>query len=364
MCIIALMFCFRCEWQCIYIIISCCLLLLCLSWDTFNNLHVRGFLNKDLIDTKSTAKDVDAYKIKKVSFLKIHKCGSSTVACIFIRFGLNNNLSMYLPKKPEISDREQKALMERNEKYDMFLIHTNYSYRFFSTIVEDPEIITVIRRPEDRLISHSFFFNLNEKFKNLKGLDRQNVMNEILKDTEKYHVNNIIPTFFGIKTSNISDSLIYDYLMKLNSEFSLVLILERLNESLILLKRLLNWSVFDIIYVPKKRRDNNDIYLSESQITHLEYTNKLEYLIYNFFYKELEKKIDNAEDGFEHEVAHFENIIEKTNAFCNSHPKTLLFYTFAASRWDDSFNITRRDCDLLYQHDVHHLKSVYRSLYS
>ena len=181
-----------------------------------------------------------------------------------------------------------------------------------------------------------------------------------MKDTERYHVSNIIPTFFGIKHSNMSGNALNNYLFKLNSEFSLVLILERLNESLILLKRLLHWSVYDIIYAPKKVKYNNDIHVNESQITRLKFTNKLEYVIYNFFYKKLEKEIEEAKDNFELEVAQFQDILDRTYVFCNTQSLFSKIFNFPASRWDESFTISRKDCNLIHQNYVYAFKKLYK----
>ena len=291
-------------------------------------------------------------KKKKMSFLKIPKSGSSTVACIFLRFGVNNNLSMYLPRKSRIFDAEQYDLMQQNKHYDIFVIHTNYNYRFFTSIVQNPAIIGIVRRPEIRIISHVIFFNIGKRYEYLKGLSRQSIVDNIVLDTEQYHLNKIMSSYFGINNLNMSESSIEKYLSKLNSEFTLVLILERLDESLILLKRLLNWSVFDVIYAAKKTLNNDDIHLNTSQIAHLKSTNMLEYAIYNYFYTELETKIKNAKNDFEQEVANFQDILYQCSVFCNMKNKTMSYYKFPASRWDESFLITKKDCDLIYRADV------------
>lgn len=299
-------------------------------------------------------------RVKRISFLKIPKTGSSTVACVFLRFGINNNLSMYLPIKPEVSDTAQDLLLKQNKQYDIFLIHTNYSHKFFTNIVRNPAIIGNLRRPEDRIISHAFFFNLKNKHRHLQLLSRQEFINEVVKDPARYGVNAVITLYFGIKDLKISETDLQQYLTRLNSEFTLVLILERLDESLVLLKRLLGWSVFDIIYAAKKTSSkHSDIHLNSNQIGHLQSTNKLEYVIYDFFYKELERKIQNAGDNFTEEVAHFKNILNQTETFCSTPNNTMPFYTFPASSWDDSFSLTTTDCYFIYNKDVVDYKKIF-----
>ena len=38
-------------------------------------------------------------KVKKIAFLKTHKCASSTVQNILMRFGVNNDLNFVLPSR-------------------------------------------------------------------------------------------------------------------------------------------------------------------------------------------------------------------------------------------------------------------------
>ena len=301
-------------------------------------------------------------KKTRISFLKVPKTGSSTVACIFLRFGLNNNLSMFVPESAFIKDFRQASLLKQKKRYDVFVIHSKYNYTFFRNIVPNPDIIATVRRPDERLISQVFFKKVNVSYECLHGLSRQNVINEVVKNTPKYHLNNVVPSFFGIKDFKISETSLQNYLSKLKSEFTLVLILERFDESLVLLKRLLHWSVFDIIYSAKKKKENNDIQLSPGQIMRLKYTNKLEYAIYDFFNNELEKKIQNAGDNFAQEVAHFKTILKQTDEFCLTSNKTMPFYMFPSSAWDNTFSITRKDCYLIYGMDVPLFKRYVRTM--
>ena len=299
---------------------------------------------------------VEGQNVKKISFLKVPKSGSSTVACIFIRFGINNNLSMFLPKQSQISQKDQKLLLEKEKHYDIFIIHTHYNYNFFTNIVRNPAIIGLVRRPETRLISHAFFFGLYKKHESFQGLSHQDFINKLVANTSRYGVQNVMGKYFGLNNPNMPEDSLQEQLLKLNSEFKLVLILERLDESLIILKRLVRWSIFDILYAAKKKKNREDIHLNERQIRYLKYSNYVEYAIYDFFYHELERKIANAGDDFEQEVKQFKHILAQTSEFCNGKNNKETSYTFPASRWDDSFIISKSDCNIIFKKDVTQLK--------
>jgi hypothetical protein len=298
----------------------------------------------------------DEQKAKRISFLKVTKSGSSTVACIFIRFGINNNLSMFLPKQPIISEKEQNLLLRENKQFDIYIIHTFYNYNFFTHIVYNPNIIGLIRRPETRLISHAFFFSLFKKYRSLRGLNDQDFINKVVENTERYKVNNVMGRYFGLHDTKISEESLQEQLFKLNSEFKLVLILEMLDESLIILKRLFRWSVFDIIYSAKKTRHHENVHINASQIRHLKLTNNIEYAIYKVFNEELVKKIQNAGEDFMQEVARFKHILSKSQTFCSNQSNTGKHYFFKASDWDDSFTLSERDCKIIFEKDVSQLK--------
>jgi PHD/YefM family antitoxin component YafN of YafNO toxin-antitoxin module len=316
------------------------------------------FSDTGQLDTRKRQNHTDErQKVDRISFLKVQKSGSSTVACIFIRFGINNNLSMFLPKQSSVSKKKQELLLRDKRHYNIFIIHTHYNYNFFTHIVHNPTIIGLIRRPETRLISHAFFFGLAKKF-GLKGLSEQDFINEVVRNTSKYGVQNRMGTFFGLDDPSIPEQYLRQQLVKLNSEFTLVLILERLDESLVILKRLLRWSIFDIIYAAKKTKHHNGVNLNASQIKHLEFTNKVEYAIYNFFYEELERKIQTTGNDFQREVAQFKYVLNQTRDFCNlTRENQEPFYTFPASKWDDSFTLSKKDCKIIFKKDVTGLKN-------
>ncbi|XP_060581157.1 galactose-3-O-sulfotransferase 2-like [Ruditapes philippinarum] len=327
---------------------------------TFINTDNARKRNQYFSDVKSEmlSQTNESEKWKHISFLKVPKSGSSTTACIFIRFGINNNLSLFLPKRNTISEKMQQKLIRDNKHYDIFVIHTKYNYLFFSHIVKNSKIIGTIRKPETRLVSHAFYFRLYKKYPNLYGLSDQAFINKVVMDTPRYNVHNIMGSYFGLNNQSITRQSLQKKLEKLNIEFACVLIMEKFDESLIILKRLLRWSFFDIIYAPKKTKHNDGIYLNERQIKHLEQTNNIEYAIYNYFYIELERKIQNAGHNFVQEVAHFKQILNQTRHFCkNKRHYKASFYTFQASEWDDSFSVSKSDCIIIFNLDVVSLKA-------
>jgi hypothetical protein len=162
--------------------------------------------------------------------------------------------------------------------------------------------------------------------------------------------------YFGLHETKISEKSLQEQLSKLNSEFTLVLILEMLDESLIILKRFFRWSFFDIIYYAKKTHHHENVHINASQIRHLMLTNNIEYAIYKFSHEELKRKIQNAGEDFFQEVARFKHILSQSQTFCNNQAKSGKHYSFKASDWDASFTLSERDCKIIFKKDVGELK--------
>ena len=101
--------------------------------------------NEDKPDiTKRSFKDCTPRK--KVAFLKTHKCASTTIQNILLRFGRNNNLNFVLPSKghllgtnvPFRRNMIQGTLWEKaGLEYDMFLLHSIWNHREISNTLSD-----------------------------------------------------------------------------------------------------------------------------------------------------------------------------------------------------------------------------------
>lgn len=261
---------------------------------------------------------------------------------------------MFLPRTVFINHNYQNQLLARKLQYDIFVIHTHYNYKFFTNIVKNPVMISTVRDPEKRIISKAFYsLKSQKKFRNIPA---QDFINEIVANSEKYQVNNIMSVFFGIPSSlKESNKTLHRVLHQLNSEFSLVLVLERMDESLVLMKRLLNWSFADIVYRKMKVSDHPKVSLNRTQKEQLRRTNWLDYEVYDFFANELDKKIRNAAEYFQEEVQHFRYVMSKIDEFCLGRNTTAKKYSFDASIWDSGFSIYKHDCNML-SYDLPFLK--------
>ncbi|XP_047495403.1 galactosylceramide sulfotransferase-like [Penaeus chinensis] len=105
---------------------------------------------------------------------------------------------------------------------------------------------------------------------------------------------NIIAAYFGVSDPNdrATESEMYNKAKWLNQIFDLVMIAERFDESLVLLKHLMCWDTEDVVYVKAKIR--NPSYrpkVSEAVKDRLRELNSQDVILYKFFSEVFEEKV-------------------------------------------------------------------------
>ncbi|XP_053378473.1 galactose-3-O-sulfotransferase 2-like [Mercenaria mercenaria] len=193
-----------------------------------------------------------------VAFLKVHKAGSTTVQNLLFRFGMRHSLNILLPKSGNYLNRaSQKIPLKAGEHYDIFACHTVYQKQWFDSLLPtDSVYIGIVRDPMVRMISSAYYYRDVFGVGYLKRVPHANFIHELVNYPDKYdraffsHTRNSMGKDFGFQhdIEPTNKSQIRKYLDQLNSQFLLVLIMEKFDESLVMLKRLLNWSLLDIIY--------------------------------------------------------------------------------------------------------------------
>ena len=300
-------------------------------------------------------------EVRHVAFLKVHKTGSSTLQNLFFRFGYKRNLSIVLPTTgnkllPDI------PLLDplKGKSYDILAIHSRFNESVFRSIVpNDSTYIGIVRDPFDVMISAAYYHRYVWHVPYLQKAPTEKFIESLIRfpelyDTQEYSLTkNSMSDVFGFpKGLNLSDrSVIRDYLEYLGTIFRLVLITEHMNESLVLMKRYLNWKLQDILYIPINEYKHPS--LKELNITAIDQSkfkerNYLDYELYNFFFRRFLNQLSLETDILE-EVEYFTSIQRKVQLFC------LLDNTqFAGqglrvnrSRWSEPFLVTKSDCDLM-----------------
>jgi hypothetical protein len=298
-----------------------------------------------------------------VAFLKVHKAGSTTMQNLFFRFGIRHNLNILLPRRGNyLNSPGQKLPLKSGQHYDIFACHTVYNTKWFKSLLPaDAVNIAIVRAPVDRMISSAYYYRDIFGVKYLKRIPSGNFIHNLVNFPEKYNsaffsqTRNSMGKDFGFRNGiqqNEKDQ-IKSYLDKLNSEFLLVMIMEKFDESLVMLKRLLNWSFIDIIYLKTNSHKHNPIVLNATEIANFRKTSYLDYEIYDYFTEVFETKLKTIGNDFYDEVKFFQNVLDRVHDFCSANAgKEASSVSVLSSKWNKQFEVKTSECEWMYTKEI------------
>ncbi|XP_037793108.1 galactosylceramide sulfotransferase-like [Penaeus monodon] len=199
-----------------------------------------------------------------VMFLKTHKCASSTVQNIFLRYGYTNNLTFALPGAGNYLGNPglfkagliPKSLLPPSGKVDIFAVHTRLNFKDHSSVLHnDTRWVTLVRDPATLYESLFNFFHLKNGYNlDLSSFSSQPMarLMELPRYGGKFGKNQML---FDLGYSdNMSVTQLRQAIEELDGLFDLVMVAERMDESLVLLRHLLCWSLHDVVVFTKNAR--------------------------------------------------------------------------------------------------------------
>lgn len=248
-----------------------------------------------------------------VVFLKTHKTGSSTMSNIMLRFADSHNLTVALPLKDHWELGGYPAYIDKRlidptlPKYNIIGHHFRFNIDNLREIMPDnTRYITIIRSPVDNVESVFGFFQDQLPFIDwLEGVEANTALrlNMFYKEPLKYY-NTDTDWYFRAKNHmffdigydvSVDDNNVIDSkIAELDETFTLVLLTDFFDESLIMMKSLLCWDWEDVIYIKFKMRvDEAKTEVNEELAKKILNWNKADNLLYDFFNKSFWKKVES-----------------------------------------------------------------------
>ena len=298
----------------------------------------------------------ESLEIRHIGFLKVHKAGSTTIQNILFRFGLKRNLAFVLPKiGPYLSTGILP--IKPGIHYDILASHTAYKKSLFDRLLPKDKVnIAIVREPMDRMISAAFYYRDVYNHQYLKKIPGPNFIEKLLLQPDTYDKKPFSPTRnsmgfdFGFESGAKpqSTNATLNTLKLLDKELKLVMVMEKFDESLVMLKRYLGWKMEDIIYLRGNSHKHDKIDITDEQRAKHKETCFLDYAIYDYFTERFRERVAAEGLEFQKEVELFQSYINKTQSFCantNANTNTNNKTHFSASNWNSEFVITRDDCE-------------------
>ncbi|CAL4132079.1 unnamed protein product, partial [Meganyctiphanes norvegica] len=273
-----------------------CVLVLCM-WLTYSDSESVVFHLEPAKRLPALAHDVPSCSPKNhIMFLKTHKCASSTVQNIFLRYGYKNNLTFALPIEDNYLGNGKhfkasmlpKVLTPPSGKVDIFAVHTRLEPSQHRQVLPDDTIwLTVVRDPTTLYESLFNFFRMAEPYGYNISLDSfsEIPLEKLLKLPRLYlkFGKNQMLFDFGYN-EDIPMWELQEVIHDIDSLFHIVLVAEYLEESLILMKHLLCWSLHDIVFFTKNARTSKFKHkLSYETMRVIRKVNSADVLLYDHF---------------------------------------------------------------------------------
>ena len=303
----------------------------------------------------------NASEIRHIGFLKVRKAGGSTLQNIFFRFGLKRNLTFVLPRDRYYFNIAATLPVRPGGHYDILATHSWYKSEEYDRILPKDKVnIAIVREPIDRLISSAYYYRDVYGYKYLNKIPKATYIQELILHPEKYETKpfsetrNSMGQDFGFATTlKIEDS--DEVLKKMNSlekEFFLVLLTDRFDESLVLMKRYLNWNLSDILYIPRNTHTHPPVNITAELREKYKKTSFMDFAIYNRFSEIFNEKVIAEGQYFQQEVKHLQIVLSKTVSFCQHQKISKTFLEIPSSAWNTDFKIFESDCKILLKGEI------------
>lgn len=316
----------------------------------------------------------DGREVRHIAFLKVHKAASGSATSIFFRFGTARKLKFLRPKWLNIvssSDTiSDKALLNGQYKpFDIMTSHVIYNRAAFEKYLHNDSVyIGILREPYIQFKS-SMNYMAPKYVYNISNVDP---IQQYLRNPLKYEqassprfswINNRQATEFGtpdyiIMNKNIS--AMNDYVKKLDKEFHLVIIAEYFDESVVLMRRMLNWKLSDILYRRLHIRGwdrKQTLPMPNDRRLYRRYA-FADYALYDFFFQRLYRQIRQAGEDFFEEVLYFKQVRDEMDDFCKLYPNITTTYIVPRSQWTSKLVIDKDLCGKIFSEEEDWVKII------
>lgn len=246
--------------------------------------------------------------INNVLLLKTHKTASTTLQNVILRRAILHNLTLALPAYRAtffwplnfLSDGFIKNHV-RGRRYQTLVHHSVFNEREMRQVMEPgTAFITILREPTALFRSAYTYYNLQNMCFNTTVDDIQNSPHLSVFKTgmcARYRapIRNLQAYDLGLMPNKMDDmESIHKLIERIDSVMSVVLITERFDESLLLLKKKFRWSLQDVLYfkqnaqlrnktLTKSRKQSADAVISSF--------NHADTLLYTHFTKRLDDEL-------------------------------------------------------------------------
>uniref|UniRef100_A0A3Q2XDV5 Galactose-3-O-sulfotransferase 2 n=1 Tax=Hippocampus comes TaxID=109280 RepID=A0A3Q2XDV5_HIPCM len=272
-----------------------------------------------------------------IVFLKTHKTASSTILNILYRYGESRNLTFALPLNKQkqlfypyfFASHFVEGVSSRNVKeFHIMCNHMRFRKAEVAKVMPaDAFYFSIIRNPVAMMESVFIYYKSIPAFQKTQSLDDfldNRAPNYISSAINNQYAHNILAFDFGFDNNVTADS--EDLVERTNRsiaaierDFQLILILEYFEESMILLKHSLCWTLEDVVsFKMNSRSERTRCPPLPSTAEKIKRWNALDWRIYMHFNKSFWQKVETliGREQIEVEVAELKRLQAKLAKIC------------------------------------------------
>lgn len=271
-----------------------------------------------------------------VAFLKTHKTGSSTMSNIMLRFADTHNLTVGLPLEgkwelggyPAYIDKE--LIDPQLPQYNVLGHHFRFNKEKLDQFMPaDTKYVTIIRSPVDNVESVFGFFQDQMPFEEWLGDVNATDRLKTFYNSPTTYFNRNTDWYFRSKNHMFfdigydvmranEDAYVNDAIQSMDQHFTLILLTDYFDESLILMKHLLCWQWDDIVYIKFKMRiEEAKAEVDQALSQKILEWNHADHKLYDYFNTTFWKKVDAfGRDRMERELITFRDEQKKAENEC------------------------------------------------
>lgn len=198
---------------------------------------------------------------RTVCFLKTHKCASSAVQNLLMRYGDSHDLRFVLPSWSNylgFTELFNRSMAAGHPPFDVLAHHARFNEGEMRAVLgPNPVFITIVREPATLFESLYSYYDFEHVTRlNLEQLERarrnqslSGLLKNLTRKQTKLNLGfNQMSFDLGLEPAQFgNESAVRGFVERLDATFDLVMVAERMNESLVLLRDLLCWSLDDVV---------------------------------------------------------------------------------------------------------------------
>ncbi|KAK3872941.1 hypothetical protein Pcinc_022014 [Petrolisthes cinctipes] len=281
-----------------------------------------------------------------IAFLKNHKCASSAVQNILFRYAEQHNLQLALPDASNYFGGGVRPF--RSEFYtgspwsklgvNIFAIHTKWNHDEIAKIMPNNTVYVTIIRDPTSLFTSLFSYS---QFQKRTGLTFDEFIQKTPVEGKRlvgYLGFNQMAWDMGMIKEDINNiTKVARMVREASDHFDLVMIAEKMEESLVLLAHLMCWPLSEVI-VPKLNARSNKYHFNMSKeiLNVLQEKQAPDHFIYNHFLKKFDSLVDAfGRERMAHQVSKLRKLTENLMTKCKLNKKPSVELTGINKPWSD-----------------------------